>query len=432
MAGSNWYHYGTITVNQNSNHVIGSGTKWADIGVKTGDIFTIDSMKIYEIDTVTDNENLTLKTAFAESSAVNVHYSIIRNFTDISTADIVAQMSELQVNMKTYIDTEMSTLTGKSAYEVACSNGFVGTESEWLASLNAYGIAKAAGYTGTQAEWLESLKAAGEWTSANNRITTLENSHGYLDGIKAGWSSEIQYWVRPYYVNSFPRFKNLGNTVDFSKIGIASDFDPNTILSTDQYRVGDYWNLNIGRAVIVQMDYTQAHIALCTNRNVTMNDTATTEGGYKNSKMHNEYLPELLADLEAEVGAENLGTFYDTHVIDSNVLDQYGEEHYTAESTKIQLFCLDNMFKNPKNQVGNQSNDLLAFFELNQTVAYSLLNTTTWLQDVAEYNPTTNFVVYSPTFCFLRGAAANSLTVSFSGGLINNCIMAHVVFKKSS
>ena len=67
---------------------------------------------------------------------------------------------------------------GKSAYEVAQSNGFTGTETEWLASLkgdkgdqgiqgptgntglNAYQIAVEAGYTGTETEWLESLKGA--------------------------------------------------------------------------------------------------------------------------------------------------------------------------------------------------------------------------------------------------------------------------------
>lgn len=184
MAHTNWYRYGTISINQNSNHVIGLNTRWADIGIKSGDVFTLDGTKIYEVDTVTDNTNLTLKTAFEESNRADVHYCIIRNFTDISTADIVAQMSELRVEMKTYIDTEMSTLQGKSAYEIAQDNGFIGTESEWLASLNAYGIAKKGGYTGTESEWLNSLKAAGEWEEADTRISTLESSTADYSELK--------------------------------------------------------------------------------------------------------------------------------------------------------------------------------------------------------------------------------------------------------
>lgn len=58
---------------------------------------------------------------------------------------------------------------GKSAYQLALSEGFEGTESEWLASLrgvpgddgdnglSAYEIARALGFAGTEQEWLDSL-----------------------------------------------------------------------------------------------------------------------------------------------------------------------------------------------------------------------------------------------------------------------------------
>ena len=58
---------------------------------------------------------------------------------------------------------------GKSAYQLAVSEGFEGTEAEWLASLrgvpgddgadglSAYEIARALGFAGTEQEWLDSL-----------------------------------------------------------------------------------------------------------------------------------------------------------------------------------------------------------------------------------------------------------------------------------
>lgn len=68
--------------------------------------------------------------------------------------------------------------SGKSAYELACDNGYSGTLQDWLASLvgaagaqgdkgeagatgkSAYEIAKEHGYTGTEEEWIASLVGA--------------------------------------------------------------------------------------------------------------------------------------------------------------------------------------------------------------------------------------------------------------------------------
>lgn len=73
-------------------------------------------------------------------------------------------------------DAILNGVPGKSAYEVAVSNGFKGTETEWLASLkgetgangingedgadgaSAYQIALNNGFIGTEEEWLASLK----------------------------------------------------------------------------------------------------------------------------------------------------------------------------------------------------------------------------------------------------------------------------------
>ena len=390
MAHTNWYRFGTVTINLNSDHVIGVNTKWADIGVGKGDIFTLDGVKIYEVDTVTDNTNLTLKTAFTENSVVNAHYCIIRNFNDISTADIVAQMSELRVEMKTYIDTEMSTLQGKSAYEIAQDNG----------------------YTGTQAEWLETLKANGEWSNASSRLSTLETKTTTLEGYNAGTRltaletlrkncgitapNVSNYRVVQYMLCSQPLFRNLGTSIDFSTLGW---YTPN-INNIDNYaRVGDYWELEVGRLIMVGIsDGGGVDCALCTREPVAMNDTATTEGGYKGSKMYTELLPALLADVEAEIGADHLRTIQ-TFEENTNTVDPYGEDTGVGTSTvKIDLFARRHLFRDIHARGYNQRTFPLftlqpgyaqCCFPWNYPVCPPY-----WIQDVDEYNPTTNFLVW--------------------------------------
>ena len=150
-----WYREGTVSATQNSNVITGKDTLWLAIGLKAGDMFSTDNVTEYEIDTITDNTHLVLKTNYTGSTVSNVKYRIIRNWTANSTADVAAMASELLGDVARYLDKDLQTLTGKSAYKSAVDNGFTGTESEWL----------------------ESLKAAGEWVSARTRLTTLENQN---------------------------------------------------------------------------------------------------------------------------------------------------------------------------------------------------------------------------------------------------------------
>lgn len=168
-----WYRVGTANLTQGSKNITGSATYWLTAGLNPGDLFTIDGAQFYEVDSVTDNTHITLKTAYAGASVSGAGYSIVRNFTASLPAKIAANTAELLGDFAKYIDTDLQSIHGKSAYEVAVSNGFVGTEAQWLDTLTAYGRAKANGYNGTEAEWLESLKAAGEWTTLNNRTKFL-------------------------------------------------------------------------------------------------------------------------------------------------------------------------------------------------------------------------------------------------------------------
>ena len=85
---------------------------------------------------------------------------------------------------------------GKSAYELACDNGYQGTVQEWLLSLkgsngkSAYELAVEMGFAGTQEDWLASLKGEkGEKGEAGKGIEKAEIVNGnlvltYTDGTQ--------------------------------------------------------------------------------------------------------------------------------------------------------------------------------------------------------------------------------------------------------
>ena len=113
------------------------------------------------------------------------------------------------------MNTQTATLYGKSAYEVACSNGYVGTE----------------------AQWLEGLKAAGEWQARNTRTAFINDVENTPYALRAGFH------------NSIFRGKNLGASVtDAQWAAIASG-------KFDDMFIGDYWVIGGIYYRIAHFDY---------------------------------------------------------------------------------------------------------------------------------------------------------------------------------
>ena len=200
-----WYRVGTVALTKNSKIVTGSGTYWLSAGLHTGDIFSVDNVVDYEIASVDSNTQLTLKTAYAGNTTTETDYSIVRNFTASMAAQVAAQTANLLNDMRRYVDADMQSIHGKSAYQIACEKGYAGTESEWIASLkgdSAYAVACANGYNGTEAQWLEDLKAAKEWTTLDERTELLK---------MAGDGTNPPYNYAPAAIrNVLYRGKNLG------------------------------------------------------------------------------------------------------------------------------------------------------------------------------------------------------------------------------
>ncbi|EGR1765329.1 hypothetical protein BBM65_12470 [Vibrio parahaemolyticus] len=97
---SSWYRRGTVTVTDSSKEVVGVGTLWVDAGNKplAGDIMFIAG-SIYEVESITDNEHLSLFRPFTGVPPANGEYAIIRN-TSVTIATRVAAMVAAAINSK--------------------------------------------------------------------------------------------------------------------------------------------------------------------------------------------------------------------------------------------------------------------------------------------------------------------------------------------
>lgn len=110
--GIPWYSTGTVDVTQGSSNVTGVGTNWLNAGLKKGDIFTLDKIRIYQVWDVENNTSLTLQEAFQGATGTAQVYFVIRNFAATMQAEIAAQVAELVNKYESYIDTELKQIVG--------------------------------------------------------------------------------------------------------------------------------------------------------------------------------------------------------------------------------------------------------------------------------------------------------------------------------
>lgn len=96
------YKTGTVSVNNGSNIVTGSGTSFIDVAnAQLGDLFTVDGQKFYEIYAVDTNTQIKIRNivtggAFAETNVSAGNFAIIRNFTSQTSAEIAGKVLAVQ------------------------------------------------------------------------------------------------------------------------------------------------------------------------------------------------------------------------------------------------------------------------------------------------------------------------------------------------
>ncbi len=140
---------------------------------------------------------------------------------------------------------------GKSAYELACANGYTGTLSEWLSDLSgedgssAYDIAVKNGYEGDEASWLAALKGEQGENGQNGRTAEFRVNENwvqwkYTDEADTAWRNLYEFILTvtdpsdpiPDGVPS----AYLSTSSDSDNYGLAGSY---TRLSNKEVAVGD-------------------------------------------------------------------------------------------------------------------------------------------------------------------------------------------------
>ena len=153
-AHTSWYRQGTVNVTSGSTKITGSNTKWLTAGINPGATFRLDGWPYgYEVASVVSDTEIQLARPYYGSNLSNQSYSIDRNFQSTLPANLASRTATVMGKYENYIDTDMATVTGESAYE----------------------IAKRLGKTtaATESAWIDELKAGTEYTTYKNAVNAL-------------------------------------------------------------------------------------------------------------------------------------------------------------------------------------------------------------------------------------------------------------------
>ncbi len=300
-ATTGWYRIGTVTVTSGSTKVSGNGTRWLTAGINPGATFRVDA-KSYacEVKEVVSDTEIQLVKPYYGQTASGQTYSVDRNFQSTLEAEIASKTVDLMGKFQKRYDLDMSTITGKSAYELAVENGYVGT----------------------QAQWLEGLKASGEWSrlDARTELLTYHNAGSHnarYRGKALVWSDALSSVIRSgafsngsdvdIYPGDYFTFSNIPYSYPDEPGANEEAEDEETGLLTRNatysgtFRVADCdYGLRCGDS-----DLTTHHIVVVPDAplyNAKMNDTNVTTGGYVNSKMRTLYLKRAEAIVKACFG----------------------------------------------------------------------------------------------------------------------------------
>ncbi len=317
--GLEWYETGTVTVTKNSTAVTGVGTNWKSIGIKTGDIFTMDRTTLYMVQSVNSDTSITLKQAYAGTSGSTLNYYIIRNFAATLVGQLGAEITKQNAIYQTWM---------------------AGRVTEIGIPFDFSSLYKTTWATGRQYKALDivmynsALYVCVVAHTSSSSITPTNTTYwlSYAPAMPAGVDI---FNYNTGATHNIPRGKNLG-----SSFTTAQSTAIRNGTFTDIY-CGDYWSVSglaytyidedgvsqsatySGTLRIVDINYylqggdtalSTPHVVVMPDANMftaPMNDTNTTEGGYVACKMRTVYLRRARAIIEAFFGASHVLSYRD-------------------------------------------------------------------------------------------------------------------------
>ena len=290
-AHTSWYRQGTVGVTSGSTKVTGSNTKWLTAGINLGASFRLDGWPYtYEVASVISDTEIQLARPYYGSSLSNQSYSIDRNFQSTLPADLAARNAAVMGKYEAYIDADMATVTGESAYQ----------------------IAKRLGKTtaATEAAYIDELKAGTEYTALKNNVAALladeagNHNAQFFNASMGAFTDAISANIRNgSFKDIFPGKYFSFSNIPYSYLDENDETQESTYSGTMRILDLDYF-LRCGDS-----DLSAHHIVVAPDTPMFyagMNDENKTEGGYVGSKMRTKLLRRAEAIFKACFGADHL------------------------------------------------------------------------------------------------------------------------------
>ena len=290
-AHTSWYRTGTVSITSGSTEVNGVSTRWLTADIKPGASFRIDGLPdTYEVAEVVSDIKLTLMRPYYGVNLSGKSYSIDRNFQSTLPSDLASDVADLLGKYEEYIDTDMHTVQGESAYDIARRLGktTAATESAWIDELK----------NGEEYVALKETVAALTADEAGNHNAQFydKNAGLFTDAISAAIRNGTFTGIYP------------GMYFDFANV-------PYTYVDENDEEQSSTYS---GRMRILDLDYflrcgdsdlTAHHVVVAPDTNMytaPMNATHTTDGGYVGSKMRTVYLKRAEAIFKACFGESHI------------------------------------------------------------------------------------------------------------------------------
>ncbi|MBQ7196765.1 MAG: hypothetical protein IJS40_05090 [Synergistaceae bacterium] len=315
--GLRWYSTGKIALTANSTAVTGTGTGWNDIGIKPGDILTVDRSTFYEIAAVNSNTSITLAQSFTGTTASNLTYYIIRNFAATTAAVLGAEVTRQNAIYQTWMDGRVTEIGLKNDLSLLNKGAWKSGQSYKELDIVLYNstlYACTVAHTSSSSilptnvnywcTFAPTVPAGVDCFNFNNdgvhncmyRGKNLGSTFtaAQQNAIAAGTFEDL-------YIGDYWAVENLSHTYE--------DADGNSVTETysGMLAIADfnYW-LRCGDS-----DFTNFHIAVVPLRvmyNHCMNDTNITTGAYAGSKMRATGLNKARAIFNAFFGSAHVPT----------------------------------------------------------------------------------------------------------------------------
>lgn len=313
-----WYRAGTVTTVSGSKNIVGVDTLWTT-QASVGDIFTLTGESIYEIESVSDDTHIGLKTVYTGASGSAQAYAIVRNFTSTTTSLIAQKLANMidswhltldqllawetslaatvpMTNLATGITSQVKPIAGLIADIALKANAANPSTTGTLTHTGNALVSENIAVSGSLQPWYSGLSvvqlpSAALWTPKTGGVTHL-SSNMYFDGATyraiLDGSATDHYQLGGSHVWRSATGCTAGNEITAWAVGMELDGSGNLLLKSGAGGVG--YGVGSGGTVTQSTSKSTDVTLNKPSGKITMNNAALAAGATVSFRFYNSLM----------------------------------------------------------------------------------------------------------------------------------------------